>query len=164
VARGIVPLGGGRLAVAIEFDGHLATGYERAQSAGATDVCVVALEREGTVAWARRLGGPAADSVAGLWRQGTDRLLLAGSFSDVMARMQSEGGRDGYAIGLGARGAPLWHRRLGGAGDEVIAAGAAAGGQLVVGGWVAERFDLGGRSGEADGETDAFVTTIPLPR
>jgi hypothetical protein len=164
VARGIVPLGGGRLAVAIEFDGHLATGYERAQSAGATDVCVVALEREGTVAWARRLGGPAADSVAGLWRQGTDRLLLAGSFSDVMARMQSEGGRDGYAIGLGARGAPLWHRRLGGAGDEVIAAGAAAGGQLVVGGWVAERFDLGGRSGEAAGETDAFVTTIPLPR
>jgi hypothetical protein len=163
VARAIAPLAGGRIAVAIEFDGQLATGYERAESAGATDVCVVALERTGAVAWARRLGGPSADSAAGLWRQGGNRLLVAGTFGDELGTLESGGGRDGYALGLGARGAPLWQRRLGGVGDEVIAAGAASGGQLVVGGSVADRFELGGRSGEAAGQTDAFVTTIPLP-
>ncbi len=164
VARGIAPLGGGRLAVAIEFDGHLATGYERSQSRGGTDVCVVALERAGAVAWARQLGGPAADSAAGLWRAGADRLLLAGTFAGAFGRLQSEGGRDGYAALLGARGAPLWQRRLGGAGDEVIAAGAAGPGRMLAGGSVTERYDLAGRSGEAAGETDGFVTTIPLPR
>ena len=163
VVRAIAPLAGGRLAVAIEFDGQLATGYDRAESAGATDVCVVALERGGSVAWARRLGGPSADSAAGLWRQGADRLLVAGTFSDAFGSLESEGGRDGYALGLGARGAPVWQRRLGGVGDEVIAAGAASSGQLVVGGSVADRFVLGGRAGEAAGPTDAFVTTIPLP-
>ncbi|HEU5056239.1 MAG TPA: hypothetical protein VFU21_06930 [Kofleriaceae bacterium] len=163
VARAIAPLAGGRVAVAIEFDGQLAAGYDRAESAGATDVCVVAFEREGAVAWARRLGGPAADSAAGLWRQADDRLLVAGTFGDAFGRLRSEGGRDGYAALLGTRGVPVWQRRLGGVGDEVIAAGAASAGHLVVGGAVADRFDLGGRAGEASGHTDAFVTTIPLP-
>ena len=164
VARGVAALPGGRVAVAIEFDGHLAAGYERSESAGATDLCVVALAREGTVAWIRQIGGPAADSLAGLWRQGADRLLLAGSFSDALGPLRSEGGRDGFALALGAGGAPVWRRRLGGVGDEVISAGALGAGALLVGGSLADRFDLGGRAGEADGETDGFVTTIPLPR
>jgi hypothetical protein len=163
VARALAPLAGGGLAVAIEFDGHLATGFERAESAGATDVCVVALAREGTVSWARRLGGPANDSAAGLWRQG-DRLLLAGSFADALGALRSEGGRDGYAIALGEHGAPIWQHRIGGSGDEVIAGGAAGGGRLALGGWLADRFDLGGRAGEAAGESDGFVTSIPLAR
>ena len=162
VARAIAPLGTG-VALAIEFDGHLATGYERFASAGATDLCLVALAPEGAVAWARRLGGPAADSAAGLWSQGDGRLLLTGSFSDALGGLESQGGRDGYAIALGARGAPTWQHRIGGAGDEVIAAGAARGGALLVGGSVADRFELGGASGQAAGPADAFVSAIPLP-
>jgi len=164
VARGVVPLGGGRLALAVEFDGHLAAGYERTESAGGTDVCVIALEAAGTVSWIRRIGGPAIDSAAGLWRADGDRLLLAGSFADALGTLQSEGGRDGYAMALGARGAPVWQERLGGAGDEVIAAGAATGGHLLVGGSATDRYDTGGAGGEAAGESDGFATSIMLPR
>jgi hypothetical protein len=163
VARGVVPLGGGRLALAVEFDGHLAAGFERTESAGGTDVCVIALERGGTVSWIRRLGGPAVDSAVGLWRDG-DRIVVAGSFADAVGSLRSQGGRDGYAVALGARGAPVWQERLGAAGDEVIAAGATAGGRLLVGGWVSDRYDAGGTAGEAAGEADGFATSIMLPR
>jgi outer membrane protein assembly factor BamB len=163
VARGVVPLRGGRIALAVEFDGHLAAGFERTESAGATDVCVIALEPAGTVSWIRRIGGPAVDSAAGLWRDG-DRLLLVGSFADALGSLRSEGGRDGYAVALGARGAPVWQERLGSAGDELIAAGAAAGGRLLAGGSVTDHYDIGGTAGDAAGESDGFATSIMLPR
>jgi len=163
VARGVAPLAGGGIALAIEFDGHLAAGFERTEAAGATDVCVVALQPGGTVGWIRRIGGPAADSAAGLWRDG-DRLLLAGSFADALGTLRSEGGRDAWAMALGARGAPVWQERLGGAGDEVVAAGAAGGGRLLFGGSLAEHYQLVGAAGEASGESDGFATSIMLPR
>src|SRR6185436_969570 len=120
VARGVAPLAGGGIALAIEFDGRLA-----------------------------------ADSAAGLWRDG-DRLLLAGSFADALGTLRSEGGRDAWAMALGARGAPVWQERLGGAGDEVVAAGAAGGGRLLFGGSLAEHYQLVGAAGEASGESDGF--------
>jgi hypothetical protein len=168
VARGVAPLPDGRVAIAVEFDGQMAAGYDRVKARGSTDVLVIALEREGTVAWARQLGGPAADTVAGLWWSG-DRLILAGSFADRFAldrgrALESEGGRDGYAATLTAAGRSIAARRIGGAGDEAIGALAGSAGALLVGGAVADRFQLGASGGEADGETDAFAARISLPR
>lgn len=163
VARAVAPLGGGRIALAVEFDGLLAAGYQRSESAGATDACVIVLEQTGAVGWTRQLGGPEADTVVGLGWTG-DRLVVAGSFTGAMSNLRGQGGRDGYAIGLTPAGAESWRRRVGGTGDEDITAAAAGRGGVILAGRVVDRYSLPGSAGEADGGSDGFVSALATPR
>ena len=142
-------------------------------SAGSSDGFVVKLDDAGTYAWARSLGGSAADHVAGIALggggvlyvagtfAGTADLDTAGSYQDDSDKVSSVGATDvflaQYAAGMGVF---EWARRAGGPSADAAAGVAAdAAGNAFIAGTFDGQVGYHGTLFFA-GSTDAFVMKV----
>ena len=111
--------------------GFLVAGSTTPQGAGAHDVLVARLERDGRVAWELAVGGAGNEDASALVATADGGCLVAGTTDSFGA-----GGIDGWLVRLAADGSVLWQRTYGSAGDEGFVALDAAPDGFFVGGTV----------------------------
>jgi hypothetical protein len=96
-------------------DGGLAiAGYTRSFGEGEQDVFVVKLDGQGTLEWARTLGGTGDERAVDMVETGDGGFALAGYTDSGGA-----GARDALLLRLDPQGNPLWARTLGGTGEDL---------------------------------------------
>jgi hypothetical protein len=99
--------------------------------AGGDDAFVARFDAaDGTLRWFHALAGPLTDGVTGIASQGSDRVVVAGTFG-ATARLidrdvTSEGAQDGFVFVLDGAGTPLAFQQLGGSGSVSGSLGGAA--------------------------------------
>jgi hypothetical protein len=137
-------------------------------SAGATDVFVLRLTPEGALVWARRLGGPQADTGFDVAVDARG-VYVAGSFQGALgpdpAGLKSAGKTDGFLVKLDLAGTLQWARRIGGPQeDEARGLALETGGEVWVAGSFEEKAGIGSTADEATlesaGRSDAFLARL----
>ncbi|MGB3965743.1 MAG: hypothetical protein WBO45_03365 [Planctomycetota bacterium] len=112
------------------------------QSAGGLDVFVARYDAGGNLLWAQRGGGPDDDRASGVACRADGSCYVAGAFagtadfgSAAPTMLAAAGVRDGFVAHFLASGTLAWVQRLGGSGDDHVAAVAVdpAGGCAVTG-------------------------------
>ncbi|MDR4469758.1 MAG: right-handed parallel beta-helix repeat-containing protein [Nitrospira sp.] len=151
------------------FTGSITFGSSTLQSAGGQDVFVVKYNTEGNVVWARRAGGTANDTGAGISVSGNG-VYVAGSIGDIANfntpslggsnELTAWGATDGFLAKYDTDGNVLWIRRMGGAIEDVANCVSAVGSAIYVGGSFKETANFNTPSdGSTNTLTAAHVTT-----
>ena len=110
------------------FSGTLRIADRVVSSGGRADGFVARISAAGALGWVIRVGGPGADSVAGVAASG-DRIAIAGTFAagaDVLGQPLAAFDErslhaDAFVAELDAAGALRWARSFGGKADEAVA-------------------------------------------
>jgi WD40 repeat protein len=108
----------------IEFNAR--PGASPLHSAGATDIFVLKLDRDGNFVWARSMGGPSHDRGSSLTVDEAGFVYLTGHFSDSAnfdpgvadTKLTSAGDVDSFVARISPEGQLDWVRQLGGAGED----------------------------------------------
>jgi hypothetical protein len=146
-----------------QFSESVALGPGNLVSAGGRDVYVVRAGTNGSVMWAKRLGGSGADGVWAAQVGPAGELVVAGNFENELdydgSPIASSGGAsDAFLLHIGATGELDWSVTMPGPGAaiprQVVMA---ADGTINVGGEVIGAVDLGGGNVQGAGELDGFV-------
>jgi hypothetical protein len=160
----LAPTSGGVL-VGGTFSGTLRIADQVVSSGGRSDGFVAHVTATGAIAWLRRLGGPGADSVAGVAVAG-DRLAIAGTFAagaellgqPLAAFDERSVHADAFVAELDLAGALRWSRTFGGKADEAVAGIAIDGaGRVAVAATIRDTVHLGGADLVANGAADGLV-------
>jgi len=143
-------------------------------SAGNLDAFVVKLDQAGSLAWARRLGGPLTDQGAAVVADASG-VYVAGTFEGTAdldpgsgtVDGVSQGGTDVFLMRLDGDGNLVWARTFGGPVNDGATALAVAGGALYLVGDFRGTVDLDPGTGvasatSANGATDIFVSKFDL--
>ena len=149
-----------------EFSGTAQFGPYTLNSVVGKDIFVAKLRpSDGTVLWARRMGGANGNGY-GLTADDAGYLYLAGTFTETGTfgshTLTSAGGRDAVVTKIDtADGSVLWARRLGGSGEEhAYAIARDSQGDLYISGWFEETANFGGHVLNSAGNRDGFVTKM----
>jgi hypothetical protein len=132
-----------------DFNGSALFGSITLNSAGTRDVFVAKYRVDGTVAWAKRFGGPYDDLGESIAIDGSGNVVVTGRFqgtADLGAGMTSSGGYDIFlAKYAGTDGRLLWSKKIGGTGSDEGAAVALDGsGNIFLTGQFFGSVDFGG--------------------
>ena len=92
-------------------------GYTYSCGSGSSDVLLIKLDADGSIVWARTLGGAAQDEANGVVTMPDGGCVIAG-----LTRSEGRGGSDILLARFDSEGQLIWVRTLGGSGDEVGAA------------------------------------------
>ncbi|HEU0029317.1 MAG TPA: hypothetical protein VFQ53_01705 [Kofleriaceae bacterium] len=130
-----------------------------------TDVFVAELDSgKAQLEWAVSFGGRLPDSVAGIAIDGKGRIAVAATVRDAVkiagAELAVHGSSDGIVVFFSKDGQPGTKLVLGGFEFDGTSAIAAAGDQIVVGGFYAGQLQLGERALRADGGDDAYLVAL----
>lgn len=127
------------------------------------DIFVAELDGAGRRKWTASFGGKADDAVAGVAIDSTGRIAVAATAQQTIRRegkdLVARGPADGLVAWYGTGGAPGAAYLFGGLGFDGLHAITAVDDRIVVGGFFADSFDLGGRPLRAEGD-DAFLATL----
>jgi hypothetical protein len=108
----------GNIYVAGQFSGSIDFGATALTSSGGSDGFVAKLDANGSVLWARKLGGTSTDVAYALAVRPTGEVVIAGSFrggaSFGSIVLSSIGGNDAFVAVLDSEGVFLWAKRFGG--------------------------------------------------
>jgi hypothetical protein len=154
--------GSGEVVLAGHFNGAVDLGGGPLTSAGSQDVFLASFTNEGKHRWSRRFGAAEGDRVTGLAVDGSNNILLGGTFKQTAslggAQLASAGGSDCFYAKYSPAGDHLWSARFGGQLDEV-------GPDLVVGSagvFLAGHFegtvDFGGGGVKSAGGHDIYLS------
>lgn len=139
-AAGNLYLGGG-FEGSTDFDPG--PGLQVLNSTGAGDGYVAKFAADGTIQWARRFGGPAADEVRDLGVDGAGNVYAAGAFLTradaaplVGSVILSDGAAaDGFLVSFDGSGGLRWAMPIGGPEDDAVTAvGVSSGGTVTIAG------------------------------
>jgi len=92
--------------------------FEGSPSAGADDLFLARIDRNGARSWSRTYGSTEPDVAGGLSRDAQGHLYLTGSTLGAMGSGSSSGGQDVVMLKLDAEGNPLKVQQLGTSADE----------------------------------------------
>jgi hypothetical protein len=147
IVNSLVRDGAGNLYLAGGFEGNVdfdpGPGLQVLNSSGATDGYVAKFTGDGTIQWARRFGGPAADEVRDLGVDGAGNVYAAGVFLTqadaaplVGSVILSDGAAaDGFLVSFDGSGGLRWAMPMGGSEDDAVTAvGVSSGGTVTVAG------------------------------
>lgn len=146
-----------------QFSESVALGPGNLVAAGARDMLVARAATNGTVMWAKRLGGSGIDSAWSAKVDGDGSIVLVGSFEseldyDGSPIASSGGASDAFVMRIAADGGLEWSVTMPGIGAAAArCVGIAANGDIDVGGEVFGAVDLGGGNTQGKGQLDAFV-------
>lgn len=160
----------GNVIVAGGFSGTASFGGASLTSAGLRDVFVIKLDPTGNVVFRQRAGGAGDDLAYGVATDGTNNVIVTGTFAGSVdfggPPIVSEGDADVFVAKLDPAGAHLWSERFGGAGaDEAqdVAVSPAAG-EVVLTGTFSSTIDFSGEQGGSTltsaGSRDIFVAKL----
>jgi outer membrane protein assembly factor BamB len=147
------------------FSGTLRIADQVVSSAGRADGFVARVTAAGALAWVIRVGGPGADSVAGVAAAG-DHLAIAGTFAagaDLLGQPlpafdERSLHADAFVAELDPAGALRWSQTFGGEADEAVAGVAIDGaGRIAVAATIRDTVHLGGADLVATGPSDGLV-------
>ncbi len=127
---------------------------------GKGDICLVALDPEGTHVWSRLLGGPEYDTPIDIAVGPGGEIVVAGVFQDTLLLpdpLVSQGFFDAFVARLGPDGTPLWGRSLGGQEKDGAASVVWSPDGPVVTGWFTGEVDLGAGPVGSPGADSGFV-------
>ncbi|MBI4701132.1 MAG: SBBP repeat-containing protein, partial [Deltaproteobacteria bacterium] len=131
------------------FEGNIDFGGGLLTSAGADDVFVAKLDKDGKHLWSKRFGDGSGQSADGVVADASGNVLLAGSFGGSVdfggGPLTSAGKSDIFVAKLDPSGTHLWSKRFGNAGDQYAKSIAVDGqGNAVVTGYFDGAVDFGG--------------------
>lgn len=153
----------GNLYVAGDFSGTVAFGANPLTTAGSSDIFLAQLSAaDGSVQWARSLGGPGYDAGARVAVDAAGNAYVTGCFSSsarfggtVLTRV---GGTDAFLAKFDVTGSFRWVRQMGGAGDDFGRAIAVdLNGNIVVAGEFTGQLSIGASSFVGLGGREAFT-------
>ena len=129
---------------------------------------VARLDEAGNPLWSKGLsvtGGSGALSIAGIGVDAAGDIVLAGVFNgvaDVGAGEIASDGTDVFVAKMSSTGAPIWTKRFGGAGADLLNDAAVdPGGSVVLTGFYSEPFSFGAADLPAvAGQVDIFVARL----
>lgn len=163
---GVAVTPAGEVLVAGEFLGTMDVGGTALSADGSSpDIFVIRLGADGTVAWAKRFGGPGADEAAAVAVDPSGNAIVTGFFSNSVAfggaTLTSAGRRDAYVVRLDPAGAPVWAKQYGGGEDDEgrdVVVDAA--GNAIVAGAYQVAADFGNGPVDSAGQRDAFIVKL----
>lgn len=92
-------------------------------SAGAQDIFLAKLDKDGNHLWSRRFGDATAQRALGMAVDGSEGLILTGSFNGQLdlggGPLISAGGSDAFVARFNAEGQHAWSRRFGDSADQI---------------------------------------------
>ncbi len=147
------------------FQGVGAFGAYSLTSAGSSDVFVEKLGPDGTVLWARRMGGSSADDGYRISVDAGGNSYVSGNFDGAATfgtyTLSSAGDDDVFAEKLDPNGLVRWAIRMGGAsGDPAGGIFVDAGGDVYLSGAFADSATLGSFTLSSAGDEDIFVARL----
>jgi hypothetical protein len=101
-------------------------------NAGSNDGFVVKYDSSGRPLWARRIGGTASDTAGSVTTDSSGNIVVTGSYASnplniyatngttVSFALTNTGGSDTYIVKYDSSGTPLWARRMGGTGSDLV--------------------------------------------
>ncbi len=141
VGAGLAVDPAGNVTVVGSFDQAIKIGDEEYRGAGTSDVLVVRLGADGTLAWSRRFGGRGEDIASGAAADGAGNVIVSGWFEGEVdfgagkLKAATGGNKDVFVVKLDATGATRWARRFGDRDhDKARAAAVTPDGDVYVGG------------------------------
>jgi hypothetical protein len=159
--RSVVADAQGNVLVNGVFDNEVTFGTDVHRSRGSMDVFLAKLDPEGTPLWSRSMGGLSYDLVSRMTIDAKGSPIMAGyfngqaSFGGPMFEAQDY---DAFIAKWSDRGEPLWSKRLGGPGNDVIwGIDIAPNDDLAVAGYMTSEIDFGEGLRRSAGSADAFV-------
>ncbi|MBI4703849.1 MAG: hypothetical protein HY744_22290 [Deltaproteobacteria bacterium] len=163
VPRGLCVDSGGNAVVAGYFYESLDLGELSLTSAGNDDPFVVKLGADGGYRWSRSYGDGAEQHATAVAVDGSDNVVLAGSFDGSVdfggGALPNEGSPDIFLVKLDPNGEHLWSQRFGGADSHQYAFDVAVDplGNIVLVGELQGSVDFGGGALASEGTYDVFV-------
>lgn len=152
----------GSVYVTGSFTGTVTFGNDTLVGQGNSDVFLVRLAPDGTVIWARSLGGSTNEyglSVA--CSQVMDRIYITGTFAGVMEGLSSAGGNDVYVAAYQGDGSLVLLRRYGGTlTDSAQSIALINGVNPIVTGYFNGSVNFGGGPLVSAGSNDVFVMRL----
>jgi large repetitive protein len=147
ISRCVTTDGSGPITIAGEFSGKVYFGDVVRTSSGDTDAFVARYNSAGTLQWAHRSGGAAADAAYG----------IAADLSGGVVVVGEEGG-NGFAASYDSSGNVSWKSGFGGAGDDAArGVSVSSSGRIAVTGEISGTFTIGEDEFTGRGGTDMFV-------
>ena len=155
----------GSIVIAGEFNGSVDFGGGPLVSAGAEDIFVAKLDRDGGYLWAQRFGDADSQTADAVALTSDGGVVLAGHFDGTLELtaepLTSAGGQDILVLRLAADGAVVWARRFGDADTQLPAAVAvAADDSIALVGRFSGVLEIGGATLASAGGYDAFVAKL----
>jgi uncharacterized protein (AIM24 family) len=155
----------GNVLVTGSFYGDLDFGGGSLHGAGGEDVFIAKLDVNGGHVWSKSFGDAADQLAASIAVDGSDNVILAGSFNGTIefggGPLSSAGGADVFLAKLDASGGHVWSRRFGDTADQHAACVAVDGAANVfLTGDYNGTVDFGSGSLQSAGAGDVFVTKL----
>jgi uncharacterized protein (AIM24 family) len=160
--HGVAVDSGGNVLLAGEFYQTADFGGGPLTSAGVGDVFVAKYKSDGSYVWARRAGDVASDVAQSVAVDGSDNVLLTGSFNGSAdfggGPLTSAGGDDIFLASYSPAGAPRWSKRFGSTStDDGYRVATDGSGNVLLSGSFHGQVDFGGGLQNATALLDAFV-------
>jgi hypothetical protein len=128
-----------------------------------TDAFVASFTRDGTLRWAKGIGGAGYDSANGVAIDAAGRVYVGGTFENTVQLanlpLVSNGGGDAFLASFDADGGLLWAKGFGGDAQDLVLDVAARGERVVATGVLSHPVELDGLLIEAT-EQDGFVLAL----
>ncbi|MBI4703747.1 MAG: hypothetical protein HY744_21770 [Deltaproteobacteria bacterium] len=157
--------GAGSVVVAGDMEGATDFGGGALASAGANDVFVAKLDKNGGHLWSKRFGDGSDQWARAVAADGPGNVVLAGQFMGSIdfgaGQMNAVKDRDIYVAKLAPDGSALWSKRFGGSENDFaydVAIG--AGGAIGIAGTSDGDVDLGGQVLPKAGDNDVLVIKL----
>jgi len=151
----------GNVVVLVELRGSVDLGAGTLSTAGETDHLLASFAADGTLRWARALGGPMAEGLAELSADAAG-LLFAAEFQGTVdfggGPLASAGGQDVAVVRLDNDGGHVFSRAFGGPGEErAVAIVGHPSGDYTLTGAYSDGADFGAGAVSEAGMTDSYV-------
>lgn len=121
--HGIVVDTDGKITVIGSFLGTVTFGFDSYATAGNADAFLVQFTSDGTLTWAKRLGGTEIDYGTDLVLDNQNNIIISGSFNGTAAfdnfALTSNGGSDIFLAKFSSTGAIQWAKNDGGTSNEL---------------------------------------------
>jgi beta-propeller repeat-containing protein len=148
------------------FENTLTFGGDPLVSKGGTDAALVKFTSDGTLLWARQLGGAANETPGKVAVDAGGNVYVTGEFSESTSiqgtKLVSAGGTDVFLASFDASGNLRWARALGGPGDDgANGVGTDAAGHLYLAGYFSDQAAIGApKPLRSAGAADVFVASF----
>lgn len=155
-----------QIVVAADFTSSLALPSGTVTARGVVDLLALRYTLTGTLTWSQAISGTSFDYVGGVALTPDGDVLVAGQFLEALDMgvgppLTSLGAADLFVAKLaGATGAPMWARRFGGAGADLMRAVDRNDGAIWIAGCFTGATTLGTSSFNSAGMEDAFVAVL----
>jgi hypothetical protein len=163
--RGVAIESNQYIVVAGALQGSASLGGAPLTSAGGSDVFVARLLGNGQLVWSKRFGGAGEQAAMALSVDGSNNVLLAGTFDTAVdlggGALPSQGGTDVFVAKLDPAGNHVWSVRFGDAADQAVELMALDGsGNMILAGSFQGAPDFGGGPLAAGAGKSWFVVKL----